>query len=658
MSDHDTPMKILWVSNSPMTSSGYGVQTALFRQRIHDAGHLITVFGVFGHHGATMNDGVGAILPVGRDAWGNDMLAGHVAQLQPDVVVSLLDIWIMQPENVGYLTAWAPVDHDPIPPRVKAPLLECRHTWAMSRFAERQMRAVGLTPDYVPHGVDTRVYTPMDRAQARAVWQVPEGKFLAVMVAANRGYPPRKSFDRVLKAWGQFVQSHPDALLYLHTEPDTTDGIDLVECAQFYGIPDDNVRFPDLYRLRRGDYGSGRMNALYNAADVLLAPSMGEGFGIPVVEAQAAGCPVVVSDFSAQSELVGPGYLIPVDDDDHFYSLQASEYALIRPSEIRKGIEWAYEQRGDSALRAASRSFALDYDAQRVFDSFMLPALVRQVERERDQAALRQARTRTRLAGRGVDHVHQWAYTGLYIDGKLHVPCNTPGCACALVDDRIVEGVFPDTVNGVKLDLLDDPEGGVVKIVLRELVDSYGLDALTLAPGDVVLDVGAQVGAVSIYLAKQQPDARIYAFEPVPANFARLEANLARNGVTNVTPIQLAVTGDGRELTLHTAPSVNSGGASAFSSPNGHHETVPSVTLNAFLRTHRIERVRLLKLDCEGAEYEIVDALAEWLPRIDSVRGEAHVNQRLLDAGHSPEKLIAALAAVPDVKLTTTRMSE
>jgi glycosyltransferase involved in cell wall biosynthesis len=51
------------------------------------------------------------------------------------------------------------------------------------------------------------------------------------------------------------------------------------------------------------------MAATYSAMDVLLAPSHGEGFCVPLIEAQACGTPVIATDFSAQPELVGAGWL-------------------------------------------------------------------------------------------------------------------------------------------------------------------------------------------------------------------------------------------------------------------------------------------------------------------------------------------------------------
>jgi glycosyltransferase involved in cell wall biosynthesis len=52
----------------------------------------------------------------------------------------------------------------------------------------------------------------------------------------------------------------------------------------------------------------GTMAKLYSAMDVLLNPAMGEGFGVPVLEAQACGTPAIVTDFSAMQEVCGAGW--------------------------------------------------------------------------------------------------------------------------------------------------------------------------------------------------------------------------------------------------------------------------------------------------------------------------------------------------------------
>lgn len=393
-------MKILWVSNAPYVGSGYGVQTQIFTRLLKEGGHEVTVFGFFGHHGAVMNAGGVPILPSGFDQWGNDVIPLHVEQYQPDVTVLLCDAWVYQPDVIKLMAAWAPIDHDPLPPLVAARLHDAGSAWAMSKFGQQQMRKIGLVPHYVPHGVDRAVYKPGDRSAARKAWGVPDGVFFAAMVAANKGFPSRKSIDKVLKAWGRFIEKKPNAVLYIHTLPgEQYGGMDIVGCANFYGVDQKNLRLPDVYRFMRGDYGGQRLNDLYNAADVLLAPSMGEGFGVPVIDAQAAGCPVIVTDFSAQSELAGPGYKIPVDAfDDYEYTLQGSEMARVKPSAIVTALEWAFSERGNNKLRENCTSFAAEYDARTVLDKYMIPALESVASEKKETAAAREKRTAERLA--------------------------------------------------------------------------------------------------------------------------------------------------------------------------------------------------------------------------------------------------------------------
>lgn len=180
-----------------------------------------------------------------------------------------------------------------------------------------------------------------------------------------------------------------------------------------------------------------------------------------------------------------------------------------------------------------------------------------------------------------------------------------------------------------------------VPFVLRELAaDIYALNGRIFSDGDVILDIGANVGVVSIFLAKQLPNCTIYAYEPATLNFNRLCANLELNGITNVVPVNKAVTADGRDISIHYNTD-NLGGASAFVGipPWQYVEPVPSVTLQGILDEHGIDRVALLKMDVEGAEHEILANCGDLLDRVDFLAMEAHFSPKLRRAGYNEARL-------------------
>jgi FkbM family methyltransferase len=200
------------------------------------------------------------------------------------------------------------------------------------------------------------------------------------------------------------------------------------------------------------------------------------------------------------------------------------------------------------------------------------------------------------------------------------------------------------SIEGIDLVLSDRTWSFSHSAIIREfLTDAYGLRSIDFRPGDVVIDIGAHVGLESVYLGKRYPHLRIFAFEPIPVNFASLQANLAANDVTNVRAFPIAVTGDGRDVEIWVNLRENSGGG-GHDRPAEHFRgrtpfRVPSVTLDQIFRDHEIDRCRLLKIDCEGAEHEILRSSAS-LSRVDYLSGEFHVDAYLRSEGHSIDGLI------------------
>jgi len=249
------------------------------------------------------------------------------------------------------------------------------------------------------------------------------------------------------------------------------------------------------------------------------------------------------------------------------------------------------------------------------------------------------------------EHGHDWSPTGLWVDGILRAPCRRKGCeAERSIREEVRETGFPSVVHGIPLDIEDDPQGGVAKIIMRELSLNQQINYLGLKPGDVVIDIGAHVGVVSIWLAKRYPGIKIHAYEPVETNWGCMIDNMLHNNLVSegskpddwaIRPHNIAVTGDGRTVKLPIDLSSNSGGTSIYGGGWNAEQTVEvqSITLERIFKWNDIDRCALLKIDCEGAEYEILEAGEQYLDRIDWLMGEFHINTFLESQGKSIQAL-------------------
>jgi glycosyltransferase involved in cell wall biosynthesis len=375
-------VKILWSSNAPWACTGYANQTKLFVPLLAELGHDIAIHANYGLAGGIMEWEDHRVYPSGYDAYGNDVIGGHALHWfrgEPGLVITLYDAWVFKPgwtKELPQVACWAPVDHSPCPPKVKT-FFEDAHATpiAYSRFGEQSFKAAGFDPLYVPHGVDTTVFTPRDREASRKAVGLPQDRFIVGMVSTNKGRTPsRKAFDAAFRAFSALAHEHPDALLYVHSDMrGSNDGLELDILAAHYKIDPENLIFCDGYAYRAGMISDDQMAQLYSSFDVLSFATMGEGFGLPALEAQACGCPVIVTDFSAQSELCGSGWRVPFQLA--YDGFQAADLVVPLDGHLIEAHLRAYDSARDDGWASEAVKFAANYDAKLVTEKYWAPVL-------------------------------------------------------------------------------------------------------------------------------------------------------------------------------------------------------------------------------------------------------------------------------------------
>jgi FkbM family methyltransferase len=160
------------------------------------------------------------------------------------------------------------------------------------------------------------------------------------------------------------------------------------------------------------------------------------------------------------------------------------------------------------------------------------------------------------------------------------------------------------------------------EIWLRHTYDPPGYE---IAAGDVVIDIGANIGVFATYAATRAPGVRVYAYEPFPESAHWLRQNVAASGLNNVRVHQQAVAAATGTRQLHTDPGNWIMHSLSEAAVSGAGVEVECVSLADIFRQEGLERCDLLKMDCEGSEYEILPACPpEVLARVRKIVGEYH----------------------------------
>jgi glycosyltransferase involved in cell wall biosynthesis len=198
------------------------------------------------------------------------------------------------------------------------------------------------------------------------------------MVAANKDPYDRKGFHQQIEAFARFHRSHPDSFLYIHTQVPIAPGVgfaalNLQEFLEYHGLKQgQDFAFCDQYAYVVG-YSEEHMANLYASFDVLLNCSKGEGFGIPIVESQACGTPVIVGDWTAMSELCFGGWMVFKQEADRTWNGQGAYMFAPRVEAIEDRLMQAYKAAGESFTDCVEGAKA--YDADCITQTYWKPAL-------------------------------------------------------------------------------------------------------------------------------------------------------------------------------------------------------------------------------------------------------------------------------------------
>jgi len=150
-----------------------------------------------------------------------------------------------------------------------------------------------------------------------------------------------------------------------------------------------------------------------------------------------------------------------------------------------------------------------------------------------------------------------------------------------------------------------------------QLMDTYN---------PIVLDIGANVGYFSLCAILKLKKPYIYAYEPIKGNYHLLQQNIDRAPYEGLKPFNMAVSNKAGDITLRFSEDDITTSASLLSNATGsHEEVVKCTTLEDIMRDNKLNRIDLLKMDCEGAEYNILyNTTPQQFAKINCIALETH----------------------------------
>lgn len=164
--------------------------------------------------------------------------------------------------------------------------------------------------------------------------------------------------------------------------------------------------------------------------------------------------------------------------------------------------------------------------------------------------------------------------------------------------------------NGKKLYGLPNQWDGLVINEVWGMKNDYIHPPVTISTGDIVVDIGAHKGYFSVYASLHSGTGKVYAFEPFFKNYQILKKNIHINSCKNVKLFQLGIADRKGKKSLYLGHDETKSGFSILKNQSNNYGQSKAVDISVIRLTDiftlcKINRIDFLKMDIEGAEYDI-----------------------------------------------------
>jgi len=346
-------IKLLFYGDAPTVATGFGTVTRNILTGLHNTGKYdISVLGV--NYWGDPHPYPFPIWPVGigsKDPYGRQRAFDMMARdLDFDVLFLFQDAFILQSLMAGGLQKlkqtknFVSVGYYPVDGVPKKEWIECMNMLdspvTYTEFGKRESilacPPIGERLQVVPHGVNVKDFYPLPEAAIasfrRQYFGKHADKFIITNVNRNQ---QRKDIPRTLLAFKEFKRRRPNSVLYLHMATQDQ-GWNLAEVIKGMGlVMNEDVLLPGNNFGPNQGYPIGVVNQIYNASDVVISTTVGEGWGLSTVEAMAAKTPIMFPNNTALTEIVGEneerGYLVSSGATPNDFTVLPNDNEIVRP---------------------------------------------------------------------------------------------------------------------------------------------------------------------------------------------------------------------------------------------------------------------------------------------------------------------------------------